>query len=56
MAQEPVEPAESGAGLLPFEHDQLLAKSSGFQTELVARNKVHAKIGESGENEPDHHF
>jgi hypothetical protein len=54
-SKEPVDLAESGAGLLPFEHDELLAKSGGFQPELVARNKVRANIGESGENEPDHH-
>jgi hypothetical protein len=53
--EESVDQAQSGAGLLPLEHDQLLAKSGGFQPELVARNKVRTNISESRENEPDHH-
>lgn len=52
--EEPVNLAQSGAGLCPFEDDELLAKSGSLQPELVARNEVRANIGESRENEPDH--
>ena len=52
--EEPINLAESGAGLLPLEDDELLAKSGCLQPELMASNKVRANIGESRENERNH--
>jgi len=52
--EEPINLAESGAGLLPLEHDELLAESGCLLSELTASNKVRANIGESRENERNH--
>jgi len=37
--EQPIEAVQLGTGLLPLEHGELLTKSSGLQSEFVARHE-----------------
>ena len=52
--KQPIKAIQLGTGPLPLENSELLAKSGGFQSEVVARHKEGAEVCDHRENERDH--
>ena len=55
-SEQSIDAVQFGTGLLPLKDGELLAKSSGFQSESVARHKESSEVGDYGENEHCHQF
>ena len=53
-SEQPVQTVQLGPPLFPFEHGELLAKGGGLQSEIVARHKEGAEVGDHRESERDH--
>jgi hypothetical protein len=53
--EETVRAAQPRPGLLSFEDRELLAKSGGFQSEAMSRDKEGPQVSDCHENESDHH-
>jgi hypothetical protein len=52
--EQPIEPIQFRARLLPLKHGKLLAKGSGFQRQVVALQKESAEVGDHRTGKSEH--
>jgi hypothetical protein len=52
--EEPIEVAQFGTCLFPFEDSELLAKGDHLQAQVMPREEEGAKVSQNGKTEPGH--
>jgi hypothetical protein len=52
--EQAIDAMQFGTGLLPLEDGELLAKSSGLQSESMARHEEGSEVGDYCESERNH--